>query len=78
MRATQRDAAQLIEVARDIEMALSEPIRCGAQTIEMRASTGIAVAPADGTTATALLEAADAALYRAKRDGVGYALATAA
>lgn len=78
VRGTPGDTAQLVEVARDIEMALSEPMRCGEQTIEMRASIGIAVAPADGTTAPALLEAADAALYRAKRDRIGYALATAA
>ena len=41
-------------------------------------SIGIAVAPVDGTSGSVLLEAADTALYRAKRDRTGFAMAVAA
>jgi diguanylate cyclase (GGDEF)-like protein len=68
----------LQEAARDIELALSEPVMVGTQAIEVRASIGIAVAPADGSSGKALLEAADVALYRAKRDRTGFAMAAAA
>jgi len=50
----------------------------GAQTLQIGVSIGIAVAPADGTSGNALLEAADASLYRAKRDRTGFATAAAA
>ena len=39
----------------------------------MRPSIGIAVYPADGTTADGLLKCADAAMYRAKRQQTGHA-----
>ena len=48
------------------------------QTVQIGVSIGIAVAPADGTTGNALLVAADTALYRAKRDRTGFAMAEAA
>ena len=42
------------------------------QTLEaITLSIGVAVFPNDGTTSTALLKAADVALYRAKREGRG-------
>lgn len=41
----------------------------------VRASIGIAMFPQHGDTAEALLSAADAAMYRAKRSGSGYAFA---
>ena len=49
--------------------ALRTPFRIGDLHIEVRASLGIAQAPAHATDATALLSAADMALYAAKTDG---------
>jgi diguanylate cyclase (GGDEF)-like protein len=48
---------------------LSEPYALGDESFEMSASVGIAVFPADGADAQALLKTADAALYRAKTNG---------
>src|SRR5690606_3867695 len=53
--------------------ALSQPCQVGALRLTVRASIGIALAPGDGTTADALLARADAAMYRAKRERLGYA-----
>jgi len=44
-------------------------IREGGETIAITASFGVATGPQDGADATALLQAADAALYEAKRSG---------
>jgi diguanylate cyclase (GGDEF)-like protein len=67
--------AELGQVAHEIEAAVIEPVLLGTQTLQIGVSIGIAVAPIDGTSGIALLAAADAALYRAKRDRSGYALA---
>jgi len=69
---------ELVQFAHTIEAALGEPVTLGAQSLQIGVSIGIAVAPADGTSGNALLEAADAALYRAKRDRTGFAMAAAA
>lgn len=61
-----------------IEQTVTEPVVLGAHTILIGVSIGIAVAPVDGTSGSVLLEAADAALYRAKRDRSGFAMAVAA
>ncbi len=68
----------LASFALAIEATLAEPVVLGTQTLQIGVSIGIAVAPADGTDGNALLEAADAALYRAKRDRTGFAMAAAA
>jgi diguanylate cyclase (GGDEF)-like protein len=78
LRPVPGEREHLLETARDIELALGEPVTVGTTAVEVRASIGIAVAPADGECGKALLEAADVALYRAKRDGTGVALAAAA
>lgn len=44
----------------------------------IKASVGIAMFPRDGTTAEALVQKADIAMYRAKRDKSGYSFASAA
>lgn len=69
---------ELAQLARAIEKELAEPVTLGAQSLAIGVSIGIAVAPTDGVTGPALLEAADMALYRAKRDRTGHAMATAA
>jgi diguanylate cyclase (GGDEF)-like protein len=69
---------ELTGFALRVETALREPIVLGTTAIPMGVSIGIAVAPADGRTATELVEAADVALYRAKRDRTGFAMADAA
>lgn len=44
----------------------------------IKASIGIAMFPRDGTTPDALIQSADVAMYRAKRDKCGYSFANAA
>jgi diguanylate cyclase (GGDEF)-like protein/PAS domain S-box-containing protein len=50
---------------------VGEPISIGGQTVEVGASIGIAICPADGTDPGTLLSAADMAMYRAKEEGRG-------
>ena len=66
-----REAAQLAE--RILE-ALSAPVELAGLELRMRASIGISLGPQHGASGDALLKAADAAMYRAKRAGrTGYA-----
>jgi diguanylate cyclase (GGDEF)-like protein len=53
--------------------AVSAPMRIGRLELAVRPSIGIAICPADGETAEALLKSADAAMYHAKRHGLGHA-----
>ncbi|AOY90135.1 diguanylate cyclase [Marinobacter salinus] len=57
-----RIADRLIAISR-------EPYRIGGESIQIGSSIGISLYPEDGATADTLLQAADAAMYRAKRDG---------
>jgi len=54
-----------------IVSALQEPIEHGGSRFRLSASVGIAFAPEHGTTGEGLLRAADAAMYRAKRERSG-------
>ena len=63
--------AELIEVARRLIAHISEPIPVIGKGRRVSASIGIARFPAEGQTPAALHAAADAALYRAKREGKG-------
>lgn len=64
---------QLRHLACKLFDAVSAPVRIGLLKLTVRPSIGIAVCPADGAPAEALLRNADAAMYRAKREQTGYA-----
>ncbi|HSP04133.1 MAG TPA: EAL domain-containing protein [Acidimicrobiales bacterium] len=53
---------------------LGEPVEHGTSRFRLSASVGIAFAPEHGTTGEGLLRAADAAMYRAKRERSGPAV----
>lgn len=57
------------ELGQRVLDALSEPAVVGGRQVAISASVGIAVSSAVDGTAVALLRNADAAMYRAKRDG---------
>ena len=63
------EAHEVGSFAERIVMLLSEPYDIGGHQVEIGASVGIALAPADGETAEQLLGNADMALYHAKEDG---------
>lgn len=67
-----RSDERIAEIARKIVDALCEPYGVGAGLLRVGASVGVASAPEDGADANALLERADAAMYRAKRRRIGY------
>ncbi len=54
-----------------ISRAIATPIELSAQTVEVGASIGISVCPADGSDSDTLLRAADMAMYRAKEEARG-------
>ena len=54
--------------------ALQEPVEHGTSRFRLTASVGIAFSPEHGTSAEGLLRAADAAMYRAKRERSGPAV----
>ena len=64
---------QLGHLAAKLFDAVAAPVKIGAQEVTVRPSIGIAMCPADGNTAEALLRNADAAMYYAKRERSGYA-----
>jgi diguanylate cyclase (GGDEF)-like protein len=53
--------------------AVSAPLKIGDLELTVRPSIGIAICPADGDNADALITRADRAMYRAKRRQLGYA-----
>jgi len=61
------DPADAFEAARRILAAIGRPLRVGGGELRPRASIGIALLPAHGSSPDALLRAADLALYEAKR-----------
>ncbi|MGD0968834.1 MAG: diguanylate cyclase [Candidatus Aquilonibacter sp.] len=60
------DAADL---ARKLNVAMQDPVVIDGVPHKVRLSIGIALYPSDGTTIETLMEAADRALYRAKKEG---------
>ena len=67
------DQAQLGHLVCKLFDAISGPLQIGTLNLSIRASIGVAMRPAHGTTSQALLRSADAAMYRAKREQSGYA-----
>ncbi len=64
------DPAGALEVAEKVRAAIGQrPIATDAGPLSVTVSLGVASHPGDGTTVTALVAAADAALYRAKAAG---------
>jgi diguanylate cyclase (GGDEF)-like protein len=62
--------AQAVTLAERLTACLEEPVTLAGVRLEVRASLGIALAPAHGETADELLSRADVAMYQAKaRDG---------
>ena len=64
-------AADAALIAAKLLAALGQPLRVGDRDLRMTASIGISVYPDDGQTIEALIGHADAAMYRAKRQGPG-------
>jgi diguanylate cyclase (GGDEF)-like protein len=58
-----------LQVAEKLRASLANPYAVGAAAASMSASLGVALFPAHGSDGEALLHAADAALYAAKRAG---------
>lgn len=71
------DQSDATLIAEKIIRALGEPcvvnVGGGEVSLVVGASIGIAIFPADGTSAESLVRCADKAMYRAKRDRSGYA-----
>jgi diguanylate cyclase (GGDEF)-like protein len=61
-------AADASRVSRKILDALRVPFRLEGRDVSIDASVGVAVLPADGVSAEALVRSADRAMYRAKHD----------
>ena len=64
---------QLCLMACKLLDAVSAPLYIGNLALSVRPSIGIAICPTDGASAELLLNNADAAMYRAKRQKIGYA-----
>jgi diguanylate cyclase (GGDEF)-like protein/PAS domain S-box-containing protein len=74
-----RSEADVTVIAEKINRAVSGPCRIEAENKIVNPvivpSIGVAIFPKDGDTADELIKKADSAMYRAKRDQTGYALA---
>jgi diguanylate cyclase (GGDEF)-like protein len=67
----QGDPVMLTDTVDGMLRSLAEPMEIGGQRLFVRASAGLAMAPADGRTADELLASADLALGEAKGAGGG-------
>jgi diguanylate cyclase (GGDEF)-like protein/PAS domain S-box-containing protein len=59
-------------IAHNIVSQLQQPFQLNGIQIQINASIGIACYPEDGASTMILMRNADAAMYRAKREGIGY------
>ena len=64
-------ATDVAQIALKLIAALGPPTRVGEHVLRLTASIGISRFPDDGEDAHTLIERADAAMYRAKRSGLG-------
>jgi diguanylate cyclase (GGDEF)-like protein len=64
-------AADVVPIAEKVIVALAAPNRVGDHVLRLRASIGISLYPEDGPDAETLIDRADAAMYRAKRQALG-------
>ena len=64
-------ASDAIVVADKVITALGTPSRVGEHVLRLTASIGISIFPDDGDDADTLIDRADVAMYRAKRQGLG-------
>ena len=64
-------SAELVEVAERMIEVIARPFIIDGHVLDLGASMGIAMAPADGDTLEILSRQADLALYRAKHEGRG-------
>ncbi len=58
-------------IADKIIAVLAAPSRVGEHVLHLSASIGVAVYPEDGQDAETLIDRADAAMYRSKKNGIG-------
>jgi len=65
------DPAEAVQRARQIAAALDAPYDIGGQAVHVTASIGLVNSDAGLATIDDYLRAADAAMYRAKSDGLG-------
>src|SRR6266542_657537 len=70
-----RSAGETVEVLSRLRSILSEPLQINGVPLAIEASVGFALAPDDGTEIGCLLQRADVAMYAAKRQHLGVAIA---
>lgn len=68
-----KEESDIVLIAEKIIRAIEEPCATSAGPLVIGASVGISIFPRDGTTADTLLMNADRAMYKAKREKLGYA-----
>ena len=71
-----KEDAAIAKIVRSMLARISESCGLGNVSMVVRPSIGIAMCPRDGITAEVLLKNADAAMYRAKAENVGYCFAS--
>jgi PAS domain S-box-containing protein/diguanylate cyclase (GGDEF)-like protein len=70
----QADAARAHELAKHIQRAMTDPFELAGVHLDVRTTSGIALFPAHGANADALIRRSDIAVRRARTAGIEYAL----